>query len=144
MNHCFLSGRLARNCHVNTLQSGTSVVNFCVAVEETFKKQDGEDCKRTNYIDCVKWTRNGEKYADMLVKGAPVTVLGSIQSETWEDKKTGSKRSAIKVKAARVIPERDVTHAGTETKDTATSDVAARGAVDDDKGPEPDDENMPF
>lgn len=142
MNHCFLSGRLTRNCHVNTLQSGTSIVNFSVAVEEVGKKQDGTEFKKVNYIECVKWTRNAVKYADTLVKGAPVTVLGSIQSESWEDKKTGAKRSAIKVKAARVILERDIDVARTEPKDA--EQMTTGGAVDNGNGHAPDDENMPF
>lgn len=104
MNQVFLTGRVTRDCHVNTLQSGATIINFSVAVEDKFKKADGTESKRTNFIDCVRFTRHPDGYVAMLTKGAPVLVIGAIQQDTWDDKKTGQKRSAVKVKAEQVLP----------------------------------------
>lgn len=107
MNACQLSGNVTRDCHVNRLASGTAILNFSVAVNEEYKDKDGNDKKKVNYIDCVRWTRHPERLERILVKGAPVFVLGAVQSESWEDKKTGAKRTAMKIKVEQVVPLRE-------------------------------------
>jgi single-strand DNA-binding protein len=141
VNQVYLTGRVTRDCYVNTLQSGSTIINVSVAVEDQYKKRDATIAKKVHFIDCVRWTQHPENYAGILVKGAAVLVIGSLQQDSWEDKQTKAKRSAVKVKVDQVLP-------------VNTGKVASQpefpGAVGNEPSPEPkgwqaaDDENMPF
>ena len=138
MNTVVISGNVTREPRINNLASGTSIVNFSVAVNETFKNREGVETKKANYIDCVIWTKHPENYERMLVKGQPVTVVGSLSHESWVGKDQ-VKKSVIRVKAESVAPinaPKDVTAgagpAGGDNTGNAPQDAAA------------DAENMPF
>ena len=70
-------GRLTRDSVVNTLKNERKVVNFCIAVNDSFKsKQNGERRKVTSYFNCAYWI--GEKVAEHLKKGTLVQVEGRV------------------------------------------------------------------
>lgn len=96
-NKVILMGNLTRDPETRTTPSGSSVTNFSLAVNRTWKGQDGQTNEDVNYIDCVAWGKPGEIIAQYLGKGRAVLVSGRLDQRSWEDKESGGKRSKIEV-----------------------------------------------
>lgn len=94
MNLCVISGRMAADPEIRQTQSGVSVTSFRLAVDRDYAAKGKE--RETDWIDCVAWRERGEAIAKYFSKGKPVTVIGSIETRTWEDKQ-GQKRKAVEV-----------------------------------------------
>ncbi len=78
---------------------GTSTVtSFRIVTNRYIKKkgsEKGED--RATYIDFETWEKRADYAAEKVKKGTPLLVIGRIESDEWTDKKTGEKRSKLKV-----------------------------------------------
>jgi len=69
-------GRITKDAVVNTLENDRKVVNFSIAVNETYKPKGGELVKLTTYFNCAYWISN--KIADKLKKSTLVEVTGRL------------------------------------------------------------------
>lgn len=69
-------GRITKDAVVNTLQDERKVVNFSIAVNETYKPKGGELVKLTTYFNCAYWM--SDKIADKLKKSTLVEVTGRL------------------------------------------------------------------
>lgn len=96
-NKVILMGNLTRDPETRAIPSGQNVTNFSLAVNRTWKNQDGETQEAVNFIDCVAWGRTGETIAQYMQKGRPILVEGRLEQRSWEDKESGQKRSKIEV-----------------------------------------------
>lgn len=96
-NKVILMGNLTRDPETRTTPNGQSVTNFSLAVNRTWKGQDGQTNEDVSYIDCVAWGKPGEIIAQYLGKGRAVLVSGRLDQRSWEDKETGGKRSKVEV-----------------------------------------------
>ncbi|QEO06670.1 single-stranded DNA-binding protein [Bacillus paralicheniformis] len=67
MNRTVLVGRLTRDPELRYVGDGKPVVSFTLAVNRTFKNQNGET--EADFINCVAW-RNAENIAKFLKKGS--------------------------------------------------------------------------
>jgi len=74
-------GRLTGDAKVSTLQNSREVVNFSVAVNDSYKKKDGERVQLTEYFDCAYFF--SPKVADSLTKGTLVEVTGRVSARAW-------------------------------------------------------------
>ena len=74
-------GRLTGDAKVSTLQNSREVVNFSVAVNDSYKKKDGERVQLTEYFDCAYFL--SPKVADSLTKGTLVEVTGRVSARAW-------------------------------------------------------------
>jgi single-strand DNA-binding protein len=95
-NRVVLLGNLTRDPETRMAGSG-SVTSFSVAVNDTWMGKDGQRQERVNFIECEAWATRGETIAKYFTKGRQILVEGSLRQDTWDDKDTGKKRSAIKV-----------------------------------------------
>lgn len=102
VNQITLTGRLTRDPELRQTNSGKGVCQMGLAVNESYKTQDGEWQERANFFDVIVWGKQGEACASSLNKGAPITVSGHLSSRSWEAE-DGSKRSKIEVVADTVI-----------------------------------------
>jgi primosomal replication protein N len=93
-NKVTLMGNLTRDPETRQTPSGQSVTNFSLAVNRTWKGQDGSQQEAVSYIDCVCWGKAGEIIAQYMQKGRPILSLDDSISEV------GSKTaiSAVKLK----------------------------------------------
>lgn len=96
-NKVILMGNLTRDPEVRTTPSGQSVANFSLAVNRTWKGQDGQTQENVSYIDCVAWGKTGEIIAQYVQKGRPLLVSGRLDQRSWDDKESGQKRSKVEV-----------------------------------------------
>lgn len=69
-------GRTTKDAIVNTTKDGRKVVNFSIAINESYKPKGGERVKVTTYCNCSYWL--SEKIAENLKKGTLLEVTGRI------------------------------------------------------------------
>ena len=98
-------------------QSGTGVCSFNVAANKP-KRENGQVVKddrgypvndKTLFLNCVAFGQLGEMIAEQAGRGSSVRLVGDLETQQWEDKNTGEKRSKVQrvVDFARVIPRRN-------------------------------------
>ena len=95
MNKCLFTGNLTRDPELKTLQDGTKVVNFGLAVNRPYKKGN-ERMNEVAFLDLEAWAQGAETIAKYFSKGEPITVEASVKMDSWDDATTGQKRSKLK------------------------------------------------
>ncbi len=93
-------GNLTRDPELRQTPNGQSVCSFSLALNRSYKGQDGNWQEATDYVDVVAWGPLGERVAQYVTKGRPVLVNGRLQSRSWEQE--GQKRSKVEVVAQDV------------------------------------------
>lgn len=94
-NKVILMGNLTRDPETRTTPNGQSVTNFSLAVNRSWKGQDGSTQEQVSFIDCVAWGKTGEIIAQYMQKGRPILVSGRLDQRSWEQ--DGNKRSKVEV-----------------------------------------------
>ncbi|HMS30962.1 MAG TPA: single-stranded DNA-binding protein [Candidatus Saccharibacteria bacterium] len=94
-NKVILMGNLTRDPETRQTPNGQSVTNFALAVNRTWKGQDGQTQEQVSFIDCVAWGKTGEVIAQYMQKGRPILVSGRLDQRSWEQ--DGQKRSKVEV-----------------------------------------------
>ncbi len=100
-NRVVLVGNLTRDPELRSIQSGTSVVDIGLAVNERRKDQSGNWIEEANFFDVTVWGRSAEILHDYTRKGSPILVEGRLKQDTWEQE--GQKRSKVKIIADRIV-----------------------------------------
>ena len=96
-NKAILVGRLTADPELKQTPSGVSVTTFSIAVQRSYKSNDGTYV--TDFIDIVAWRNTAEFICRYFSKGRPILVDGSIQIRTYTDK-NGNNRRAWEVVAS--------------------------------------------
>ena len=97
MNYVVLSGRLARDPEVKTLQSGMSVCRMTIAVDRLTKK---EGQPTADFIGILAWDKTAEFAGKYLAKGRKIIVEGRISTSSYE--KDGQKVYRTDIVANRI------------------------------------------
>lgn len=72
-----ITGRIVKDASVFKLKENREVVNFTIAVNDSYKPKDSTELKKiVTYIDCSYWLSS--KTAQWLKKGALVELFGRI------------------------------------------------------------------
>jgi single-strand DNA-binding protein len=87
-----LTGRLTKDAVVNTTPDGRQVVNFSIAINDTYKPKGGEAVKTTVYVNCAYWI--SAKMATYLKKAALVEIIGRIGVSAYSDT-SGAARASL-------------------------------------------------
>jgi len=96
-NKVILMGNLTRDPELRSLPSGTTVVNFGLAVSERWKdKTTGEQREEVCFVDVDAFGRQGEVVNEYFSKGKPILVEGRLRFRQWETD-SGEKRSKLSV-----------------------------------------------
>jgi len=74
-------GRLTRDAQISTLPSDKQVVNFSVAVNESYRNKQGERMEHTEYFNCAYWLSTN--VAKVLTKGTLVELTGRVSARAW-------------------------------------------------------------
>jgi single-strand DNA-binding protein len=102
VNRVLLAGRLTSDPELKYLPSGTPVCEMRLAADRRYKTRDGEQREETLFVNVKVWARTAEICGEHLSKGRPILIEGRLNSDSWEDKNTGQKRSKIEIVADRV------------------------------------------
>ncbi|SDU10158.1 single-strand binding protein [Verrucomicrobium sp. GAS474] len=101
LNKVLLIGNLTRDPEIRYTPKGTAVGDLAIAINSTYKTQDGQTKDEVCYVDIVAWGRQAETCKEFLQKGAPILVDGRLQLDQWETKE-GEKKSRLRVRAERI------------------------------------------
>ncbi len=96
-NKVMLLGNLTRDVEMRFTPSNTPVGTFGLAVNRTWKTDQGEKKEEVSFFDCEVWGKQAEIMKQYLGKGRSVFIEGRLKQDTWKDKNDGSNRSKIKV-----------------------------------------------
>ena len=72
---------MTRDAEVRTTSQDQQVVNFSVAINDSYKNKQGERIEQTIYFDCSYWIST--KIASLLTKGTLVELIGRISTRAW-------------------------------------------------------------
>ena len=96
INRVAISGNLTRAAELRTTQSGMSILDFGVAVNDRRKNQQtGEWEDYPNFVDCTMFGTRAEKLQPYLAKGTKVALEGKLRYSSWES--NGQRRSKLSV-----------------------------------------------
>ena len=82
INRVVLVGRLTKDPEVRFSPNGIASCRFTVAVNRTFKGQNGE--QEADFINCLAWRKNAENLANFMKKGSLIGLEGRIQTGSYE------------------------------------------------------------
>lgn len=102
VNKAFAIGNLVRDPELKHIASGSSVCEFTLALNRSFKGKDGEAKEEVSFVDVVAWGKLAEIVAEYCKKGKQVHVEGYLKQERWESPE-GKKMSRIRVVAEQVV-----------------------------------------
>lgn len=89
MNKWHGIGRLTKDVELLKTPSGVTLTRFTIAVSRRFQNDDGT--RAADYINCVAWRRNAEILSQYCKKGDRISVVGELQTRSYEAK-DGSRR----------------------------------------------------
>ncbi len=97
-NRVILVGNLTRDPQVKYTPGGTAVAEIGLAVNrQWFDKQTNSRKEDVTFVDVTLWGRTAEIAGEYLGKGRQVLIEGRLQTDSWDDKETGQKRSKLRV-----------------------------------------------
>ena len=124
-------GRITRNAEINTLKNDRQVVNFSVAINDSYKTKQGERRELTTYYNCSYWI--SPNVAKILTKGTVVELSGRVSSSAWIGK-DGEIRSGLNFHTSNIQVHSSGKTSESEPKPTAKEETnnPFAGDTDDD------------
>jgi len=101
INKVILLGRLGKDPE-NKNASGISITNFSIATSKEWKDESGEKKEKTQWTDVVCFKKTADIAAKYLTKGREVYIEGELNTRSWDDKETGSKKYRTEVVANHI------------------------------------------
>lgn len=102
MNDCKFVGRLVANPSVVSLPGGKMVTKFTLAVNSDRRNKEGAVVnEEVAFIDCEVWDKAAEIIGVECNKGTKLMVEARAKTESWTDKQSGQKRSALRFRVNR-------------------------------------------
>lgn len=99
MNKIVIIGRLTRDPELKSTNAGTSVCNFSVAVDRTYRDKEGN--RPTDFFDISVFGATAEFVSNYFKKGSSIAVSGAMESRKFVDK-DGNNRIAWSLHADEV------------------------------------------
>ena len=101
-NQQVLIGNVGSDAQLNMLPSGAQVVNFSMATNHSWKRQDGEWEQETEWFRVDVWGQQAAGIAEKFKRGTMVCVIGRLSTEEFTDK-NGQTRTSLKVRGSRAF-----------------------------------------
>ena len=89
-------GNITKDPELRAISSGSQVCSFSVAVNRSYKGNDGSDKESVSFINCTAWGRVAEIISEYGKKGTGIMVCGRLEQRSYEAK-DGSKRSPTEI-----------------------------------------------
>ena len=84
INRVVLAGRPTKDLELKSINSGTSVCSFTLAVDRNFKSRSGE--RQADFINCVAWEKTAKVMSQYVKKGSVIGVDGRIQTRSYDNR----------------------------------------------------------
>jgi single-strand DNA-binding protein len=131
LNKAMIIGNLTRDPEVKSLPSGIRVTSFSLATNRVWKDKNGAKQESTDYHNIVTFGKQAELVGQYLKKGQSALVEGRMQTRSWDDAGTGTKKYRTEVIADRV--QFGPKSGGAPFTPTASSGASSAPAHEDDK-----------
>lgn len=102
LNKALIIGNLTRDPELRAIPSGIKVCSFSVATNRVWKDKNGAKQEAADFHNIVIFGRQAETVAQYMKKGSQVMVEGRMQTRSWDDAATGTKKYRTEVIADRV------------------------------------------
>jgi len=102
LNKVFIIGNLTRDPELKAIPSGIKVCSFSVATNRVWKDKNGARQEAADYHNVVVFGRQAETVAQYMKRGSQVMIEGRMQTRSWDDAATNSKKYRTEVIADRV------------------------------------------
>jgi len=102
LNKVFVIGNLTRDPELKAIPSGIKVCSFSVATNRVWKDKNGARQEAVDYHNIVVFGRQAETVAQYMKKGSQVMIEGRMQTRSWDDATTNTKKYRTEVIADRV------------------------------------------
>ncbi|MBF7092573.1 single-stranded DNA-binding protein [Flavobacterium sp. ALJ2] len=76
-----ITGRLTADAQVRNVSNSKTVVNFSIAINDSYKNKAGERIEQVTYFECAYWL--SPKVAQILTKGSVVELTGKVSARAW-------------------------------------------------------------
>lgn len=83
INNVTLIGRLTRDAELRYTQTNIATAQFNIACNRNFKNANDE--YDADFINCVMWREQAERYCNWTRKGMLVAIVGRIQTRNYEN-----------------------------------------------------------
>ncbi|WP_199117840.1 single-stranded DNA-binding protein [Pedobacter sp. ASV28] len=112
-------GRVTSDAQVRNVSENRQVVNFSVAINDSYRNKAGERVEQTTYFDCAYWLST--KVAKILTKGTLVELTGRPSARAWTSN-SGELRASLSFNASQIKK-----HGGGTTAETAKAPADSDG-----------------
>jgi single-strand DNA-binding protein len=102
LNKVFIIGNLTRDPELKAIPSGIKVCSFSVATNRVWKDKNGAKQEAADFHNVVVFGRQAETTAQYMKKGSQVMVEGRMQTRSWDDAATNTKKYRTEVIADRI------------------------------------------
>lgn len=102
LNKAILIGNLTRDPELKAIPSGNKVCTFSMATNRTYKDASGARQEKTDYHNIVVWGKTAENVAQYMRKGSQILVEGRMETRSWDDAATGTKKYRTEIIADTV------------------------------------------
>lgn len=76
-----ITGRVTADAKVRNVSDSRTVVNFSVAINDSYRNKAGERIEQVTYLDCAYWL--SPKVVQILTKGTVVELTGRVSARAW-------------------------------------------------------------
>lgn len=123
-------GRVTKDAKVYTTSKDKQVVNFSLAVNDSYRNKQGQRIVQTTYFDCAYWLT--PNVAPMLTKGSLVELSGRVSARAWEGK-DGQPQAGLNFHTSEIkfYTSSKKSQATQDTVGSENSNVVAYGITDD-------------
>ena len=99
INNCVFMGRICNDLELKQTQSGKHVLSFTLAVDSSFKQQDGT--YKTNFINFGAWEQKADFSSRYFKKGSLIAITGELNQRTYQGQ-DGKNHSVYEVFVSQV------------------------------------------
>ena len=94
-NQVIVMGNFTRDPQLSYTPSQTPVVEFGVAVNRKWTKQDGSQGEEVCFLECQCYGKRAEVIVKHFTKGNPIFIQGRLKQERWDSE--GKQHSRIRM-----------------------------------------------
>nr|DAP54382.1 MAG TPA: Single strand binding protein [Caudoviricetes sp.] len=134
INNVTLIGRLTRDAELRYTQTNIATAQFNIACNRNFKNANDE--YDADFINCVMWREQAERFCNWTRKGMLVAIVGRIQTRNYENQQ-GQRIYVTEVVAEsfQVLEKRDNTANQNSMTDQMPPSYTSPMDITDDKLP---------
>jgi len=104
LNKVMIIGRLTNDPQMRSTQTGQNVTSFSIATNRKWNnKATGQQQEDVQFHNIVAWGKVAEICSQYLKKGARIYTEGRLQTQSWDDAKTGEKKYRTEINLENMI-----------------------------------------